>query len=235
MVVITPAYDPATNDDPERLARWDALAEGLRGGGVEGFVAAYGEPSVPPEWRETVLKVIRQRLSLHEHPEAVADALQSVPRSRPFGTLDELARLDVPAMVVASADEADPGHPQDIGEAYAEAIPGAQLILDEPGRSPVAWQGSQLSRLIAELAARRDLGCRRAVGAAMLERADVDPPPVQPPPLEPATPARRCRASSGSSRGSRSRSWAHPRGSMGRWASFRRECGCGGAPPDGST
>jgi pimeloyl-ACP methyl ester carboxylesterase len=158
MVVITPAYDPATNDDPERLARWDALAEGLRTGGVEGFVAAYGEPAVPPEWRETVLKVIRQRLSLHEHPEAVADALQSVPRSRPFETLDELARIEVPAMVVASADEADPGHPQEIGEAYADAIPGAQLILDEPGRSPVAWQGSQLSRLIAELARRSDLG-----------------------------------------------------------------------------
>ena len=30
-------------------------------------------------WRETVLKVIRQRLALHEHPEAVADALQRGP------------------------------------------------------------------------------------------------------------------------------------------------------------
>ena len=44
LVVITPAYDPAELDDPERLARWDALAAGLRSGGVEGFVAAYGEP-----------------------------------------------------------------------------------------------------------------------------------------------------------------------------------------------
>jgi len=153
LVVITPAYEPQVHDDPARLERWDALAEGLRSGGVEGFIAAYGEPQVPEAWRETVLRVIRQRLSLHEHPEAVADALQAVPRSRPFGELGELAAITVPAAVVASADEADPGHPQAVGEAYADAIPGARLITDEPGRSPIAWQGSQLSRVIAEVAA----------------------------------------------------------------------------------
>jgi hypothetical protein len=55
---------------------------------------------------------------------------------------------------VASGDSADPGHPQAVGEAYAAAIPGAELVLDEPGRSPVAWQGSQLSRIIAAVAER---------------------------------------------------------------------------------
>ncbi len=103
---------------------------------------------------DTVLTVIRQRLSLHEHLEAVADALGAVPRSRPFGSIEELASITVPVTVVASADEADPGHPQAVGEAYAAAIPGAQLVLDEPGRSPVAWQGSQLSRVIADVAQR---------------------------------------------------------------------------------
>ena len=116
-------------------------------------MAAYGEPTVPDAWKRTVLKVIRQRLSQHEHPGAVADALQAVPRSRPFGELDELSQISAPAMVVASGDEADPGHPQAVGEAYAAAIPGARLVTDEPGHSPVAWQGSQLSKLIAELAA----------------------------------------------------------------------------------
>jgi hypothetical protein len=53
---------------------------------------------------------------------------------------------------VASDDEADPGHPRAVGEAYAAAIPGARLVNDEPGRSPVAWQGSQLSKVIAEIA-----------------------------------------------------------------------------------
>ena len=152
LVVITPAYDPASFDDPSRLARWDALAEGLRRGGVEGFLAAYGEPDVPRQWRESVLRVIRQRLSLHEHPEAVADALRVVPRSRPFAALSELAAIAVPATVVASADQADPGHPQAVGEAYAAAIPGARLITDQAGSSPIAWQGSQVSRVIAEVA-----------------------------------------------------------------------------------
>jgi 3-oxoadipate enol-lactonase len=154
LVVITPSYDPASNDEPARLERWDGLAAGLREGGVEGFLAAYGEPRVPPAWRETVIKVIRQRLALHEHPEAVADALEQVPRSRPFASVDELAAIHVPVAVVASGDEADPEHPQAVGEAYAEAIDGAELITDEPGRSPIAWQGSQLSRVIAGVAAR---------------------------------------------------------------------------------
>jgi pimeloyl-ACP methyl ester carboxylesterase len=153
LVVITPGYDPATQDDPRRLARWDALAEGLERGGVEGFLAAYGEPQVPERWRESVVNVIRQRMSLHEHPEAVAQALRVVPRSRPFGKLEDLAGIRVPVTVVASADEADPGHPQALGGAYAAAIPRARLVTDEPGTSPIAWQGSQISRVIGELAA----------------------------------------------------------------------------------
>jgi pimeloyl-ACP methyl ester carboxylesterase len=154
LVVITPAYEPQETDDATRLARWDALAAGLRTGGVEGFVAAYGDPGVPQAMKETVLKVIRQRLALHEHPDAVADALQAVPRSRPFAAVAELSAIDAPVVVVASGDEADPGHPQAVGEAYAAAIPGAELVRDEPGRSPVAWQGSQLSRIIAGVSAR---------------------------------------------------------------------------------
>ncbi len=153
LVVITPGYDPATQDDPRRLARWDALADGLERGGVGGFLSAYGTPRVPERWRETVVTVIRQRMSLHEHPEAVAQALRVVPRSRPFGELVELSAIGVPATVVASNDEADPGHPRALAEAYAAAIPEARLVSDEPGKSPVAWQGSQLSRVIAELAA----------------------------------------------------------------------------------
>jgi len=156
LVVITPAY-PEEFDDPERLARWDALSEGLRSGGVEGFVAAYGDPDVPERWRDTVLKVIRQRLALHAHPEALADALRVVPRSRPFATVEELAQISAPTVVVASDDAADPGHPRAVGEAYAAAIPQARLVTDDPGRSPIAWQGSQLSKIIADVAAEADL------------------------------------------------------------------------------
>ncbi|MFL5832185.1 MAG: alpha/beta fold hydrolase [Solirubrobacteraceae bacterium] len=153
MVVITPAYlgDAASASE---LARWDALAEGLRHGGVEGFVSAYGTPRVPEAWRDTVIQVIRQRLALHEHPSAVADALQAVPRSRPFGSVSDLAAISAPVTVVASADEPDPEHPFAVGEEYAAVIPGARLVTDEPGRSPIAWQGSQLSKVIADVAGR---------------------------------------------------------------------------------
>jgi pimeloyl-ACP methyl ester carboxylesterase len=154
LVVITPSFDGGDEfTNPKRLQRWDALAEGLRSGGVDGFLAAYGEPGVGDKWRENVLRVIRQRLSAHEHPEALADALHAVPRSRPFADVAELSAIAAPTAVVASGDEADPGHPQAVGEAYAATIPGARLVLDQPGRSPIAWQGSQLSKVIAEIAA----------------------------------------------------------------------------------
>jgi pimeloyl-ACP methyl ester carboxylesterase len=156
LVVITPAYDPATQDDEARLDRWDALADGLERDGIEGFIAAQGRPDVPEDWQETVLMVTRQRLSQHEDLKALADALRAVPRSRPFAAVEDLAAISVPVAVVASSDDPDPGHPQAVGEAYAAAIPGARLVLDEPGRSPIAWQGSQLSKLIAEVAAESD-------------------------------------------------------------------------------
>jgi pimeloyl-ACP methyl ester carboxylesterase len=152
VVLITPAYTP--EGDHTDLARWDALADGLRDGGVEGFVQAYGDPGVPEAWRETVIKVVRQRLSAHQHPEAVADALRAVPRSRAFEDWAELGELELPAVVVASRDEADPGHPYAVGERYAREIPGAELVSEEPGASPLAWQGGQLSKVIAALAER---------------------------------------------------------------------------------
>jgi pimeloyl-ACP methyl ester carboxylesterase len=153
LCLVTPAYDPVDHEDADRLARWDALSDGLRERGVEGFVDAYGEPAVKPEWRDTVLKVLRQRLGQHEHPEAVADALKVVPRSRPFGFLGELEAIEAPTVVVASRDESDPGHPLAVGEDYARVIPGARLVVEDEGSSPIAWQGGQLSKVIAGVAA----------------------------------------------------------------------------------
>jgi pimeloyl-ACP methyl ester carboxylesterase len=118
---------------------------------VEGFLAAYKLDAVPERWRQTLTTVVRQRLSDHEHPLAVADALEAVPRSRPFEAWADLETIVVPTLVVASRDEVDAGHPLAIAERYAATIPRARLIVEEPGSSPIAWQGGQLSKALAEL------------------------------------------------------------------------------------
>lgn len=154
LVLITPSYEPRTRDDAA-LEQWDALARGLRDGGVDGFIAAYDFSRLSEKWRPTIERVIRQRVGAHEHPHAVADALEAVPRSRPFERLDDLRALGMPAVVVASRDDADPGHPLAVGELYARTVRGARLVVEPappPVRSPIAWQGGQLSRVIAKLA-----------------------------------------------------------------------------------
>ena len=65
LVVITPAYDPVEHRDERSLARWDALSDGLRRGGVEGFVEAYGDPPVPDSYKETVFNFARHRRPEH--------------------------------------------------------------------------------------------------------------------------------------------------------------------------
>ncbi len=156
LAIITPAYYPGVRRTETLLAGWDALARGLREGGVEGFLGAYEIDRLPESIRATVLTVVRQRMAAHEHPEAVADALEAVPRSRPFLELAELATIAAPTAVIASRDEADPRHPLAVGERYARAIPGAKLFVEHEGSSPLAWQGGQVSRIIAELAARAE-------------------------------------------------------------------------------
>lgn len=154
--LITPSFDPASPLDDATLDQWDALAHGLREGGVEGFVQAYDFSTLPDELRATVEQVIRQRLAAHEHPDAVADALEAVPRSHPFEVLSELTHIEAPTVIVASRDEADPGHPLAVGERYAQEIPNARLIVEDAGpprRSPIAWQGGQLSKVLVEMAA----------------------------------------------------------------------------------
>lgn len=155
--LITPAFDPDAHGDADAYASWDRLARGLREAGVEGFLAAYDLDAVPERFRETVVKVLRQRLAAHEHPLAVADALEAVPRSRPFERWGQLRSVQLPTVVIASRDEVDPSHPLAVGERYAAAIPEAKLVVEDEGpptRSPIAWQGGQLSKVLAELVER---------------------------------------------------------------------------------
>jgi pimeloyl-ACP methyl ester carboxylesterase len=149
LVLIGPTYMAAV--EPASLEYWDGLAAALENDGVDGFVAYIGEKQgIDPRWQESVLRFTRERIQRQRHPQALVEALREVPRSRPFESLEELRGLDLPALVVASNDEADPGHPYAAAAAYAEALPAARLVSEEPGESPLAWQGGKLSRVLAD-------------------------------------------------------------------------------------
>ena len=89
LVAIGPVYDGDIT--AEALAYWDGLAAALEGEGVDGFVEYIGrKQGIEPSWRETVMRFTRERMLLHRHLDALVVALREVPRSRPFGALDDL-------------------------------------------------------------------------------------------------------------------------------------------------
>jgi pimeloyl-ACP methyl ester carboxylesterase len=148
LALIGPVYRGEIS--PSSLDYWDGLAQALAAGGVDGFVDCIDRSQdTDPAWRESVLGFTRTRMLAHRHPGALVDALREVPRSRPFEAMEELERIEVPALVVASHDAADPGHPYEVAAAYAERLPRARLISEEEGESPLAWQGGKLSRALA--------------------------------------------------------------------------------------
>jgi pimeloyl-ACP methyl ester carboxylesterase len=149
LVVIGPVFRGGQIPD-RAYSYWDGLADALERGGVDGFVDFIArEQTIAPAFRDSVLLFTRERMLAHEHLDAVLAALRETPRSRPFEEISELAAIEVPALVVASHDAADPGHPYKSAVAYAEAIPQATLVSEGEGESPLAWQGGRLSRQIA--------------------------------------------------------------------------------------
>jgi 3-oxoadipate enol-lactonase len=151
LVQITPAYDGSPHEDD--LDHWDALAEALERGDVDAFVDRSGANDLPERFREAARVATRQRIERHRHLGAVADALRVTPRSPAFDGLGLLERLDIPVLVVGSLDESDPDHPLAVAQEYARRLPRATLVVEEPGKAPLAWQGAQLSRAIAEFLA----------------------------------------------------------------------------------
>lgn len=152
LAVITPAYDPVDVDGPARLTLYDALADALRAGDLDRYAELMTAGRVAARWRAPVARGVRQRMQLHAHPQAVADALRATPRSRPFADLHTLTAIDCPTVVVGSRDEPDPSHPLALAREYADLIPGARLVVEDDGASPIAWRGLQLSNVIAQLA-----------------------------------------------------------------------------------
>jgi pimeloyl-ACP methyl ester carboxylesterase len=153
LVLIGPTY---TGDGvaAESIEYWDGLSAALAQDGVEGFVSYIDRfQEIDPAWRQSVLRFTRERMLRHRHLDAIVLALREVPRSQPFGPVAELEGLEVPTLVVASHDAADPGHPYAVAAEYAERMPRARLISEPEGQSPLAWQGGRLSREIASFCA----------------------------------------------------------------------------------
>lgn len=150
LVLITPAYRGPGALGPEALDHWDSLAQALEDGDVERFVELSGAGSLPERWREPARIATRQRIERHRDLAAVARALRVVPRSEAFADLGQLETLDVPVLVIASRDSADPGHPLAVAEEYVRRLPRGELAVEEEGDTPLAWQGARLSRAIGD-------------------------------------------------------------------------------------
>jgi pimeloyl-ACP methyl ester carboxylesterase len=152
MILIGPAYSGCEATEAS-LSPWEAMSEGLRDDGPEGFVEAYAaQLEADGEWRDRLIELATRRIALHQHLDALADALWWIPRSRPFGDLSDLSGISVPTLILASDDEADPGHPRAVAEAWAESLPRSELLADAPGATPTAWSGGRLCTLIADFA-----------------------------------------------------------------------------------
>ena len=143
LVVVTPGLRPGRR--PRGFARWDALADGLRAGGVDGFVEAYGDAAGARGVAAT-----RSAACCASGWPRTSTPTRSPTRCRRCRARARSSRgtssraIDVPTVVVASRDEADPGHPYAVGERYADAIPGAELRLEEPGAAR-RWPGRAAS------------------------------------------------------------------------------------------
>jgi pimeloyl-ACP methyl ester carboxylesterase len=150
LVLVTPAYLGAGQLGPDALSHWDRLAATLEAGDLDAFVEASGAGALPERWREPARLATRQRLERHRDLGAVARALRIVPRSEAFGSIEELRALELPVLVVGSRDGPDPGHPLAVAERYADRLPHGELLVEDEGDTPLAWQGARLSRAIGD-------------------------------------------------------------------------------------
>ncbi len=150
LVQITPAYTGYARTADVAMETWERLASELEAGGVDAFVEVAQPDGIPERWRKVAREATRQRMERHEHAEAVAQALRQVPRSIAWKGLEALAQLDVPVLIVGSRDEADSLHPLGVAQEYERKLPRGELVVEDKGKSPLAWQGARLSHAIGD-------------------------------------------------------------------------------------
>jgi pimeloyl-ACP methyl ester carboxylesterase len=149
LVQITPAYTGYARTGDVDGQSWERLAKALEGG-IDEFLAVAQPGNLPERWREVAREATRQRMERHADLGAVAQALREVPRSIAWKGLDALSDLEVPVLVVGSQDDSDWLHPLGVAEEYCRKLPNCELVVEERGQSPLAWQGARLSNAIAD-------------------------------------------------------------------------------------
>jgi pimeloyl-ACP methyl ester carboxylesterase len=150
LVQITPAYTGYARTGDVDGDSWERMASELERGGVDAFVEAAQPEGLPERWREIAREATRQRMERHDDPAAVAAALREVPSSVAWKGLDVLCDLDVPVLIVGSRDDADSLHPLGVAEEYDRRLPRSELVVEDRGKSPLAWQGARLSGEIGD-------------------------------------------------------------------------------------
>ena len=149
LVQITPAYTGYARTGAADGEAWETLAAALDEG-IDRFVEVAQPTGLPERWRDVAREASRQRMERHEDLRAVAQALREVPGSIAWKGLEALSELDVPVLVVGSQDESDWLHPLGVAEEYCRKLPKGELVVEDRGQSPLAWQGARLSNVIAD-------------------------------------------------------------------------------------
>jgi pimeloyl-ACP methyl ester carboxylesterase len=149
LVQITPAYTGYARTGDADADSWEKLAIALDGG-IEEFIKVAQPGNLPDRWREVAREATRQRMERHADLSSVAEALREVPSSIAWKGLDVLSELEVPVLVVGSQDDSDRLHPLGVAEEYCRKLPSCELIVEDRGQSPLAWQGARLSHAIGD-------------------------------------------------------------------------------------
>jgi 3-oxoadipate enol-lactonase len=149
LVQITPAYTGYARTGDVDGESWEKLATALDEG-IEKFLEVAQPGKLPERWRKVAREATRQRMERHGDLAAVAQALREVPSSIAWKGLDALSELKVPVLIVGSQDDSDWLHPLGVAEEYCRKLPNCELVVEDKGESPLAWQGARLSNAIAD-------------------------------------------------------------------------------------
>ena len=149
LVQITPAYTGYARTGDADGESWEKLAAALDDG-IEEFIRVAQPGDLPERWREVAREATRQRMERHADLTAVAQALREIPSSIAWKGLDALSELEVPVLVIGSQDDSDWLHPLGVAEEYCRKLPNSEVVVEDKGDAPLAWQGARLSNAIAD-------------------------------------------------------------------------------------